>query len=389
MEYVKYDPIENAFIKDENSKGVLLPQIIWHITTKCKLKCPYCFADKGAEAQNIDINQYINLLKKLGVLKIDISGGEPLLSNKLDLICRELYKEKFYLTITTTGCGTEDNFNWLVENKELFARIIFSIDGTRKLHNDLRGRIGLFDDEVKKINQFKDVSKEKIRINTVVTRKLLDDNIDELIQSIENIGPREWCLIEVHPANNKSYNDERVSYEEYEALVKYISKKTKLKIITRKQLAYSYYWSINADGTISRHSETKEDLYKRKIDECSFEDIKYAICNNKQEYPKEEKMNIKIENTNNSELVSELLSTINQICEQKDYEVSVQKTSLDNKKCDIVQAIIINLASDALWAIVIYAINRLKNRPDFNEDEEITINGEVKNIGNIEDKGDK
>lgn len=286
MEFVEYDPINNVFDQSVKDKGLLLPQIVWHITHECKLKCPFCFAQKDFKNHHYNLAVNVELFKSLGIKKIDISGGEPLLCDELKDICCHLTENGFYLTITTTGFGKVANYEWLLKNIQMFIRIIYSIDGLSEVHDTLRGKKGLFDIALKQIKQIKNINNNKIRINTVVTKKLLESNLDEFIDVINKIAPYEWCLIELHPANTgQAYEELRVDTQ-YEKFVEKAKAKSNIKIISRSSKDYSDYWVVNANNTISKHSEESEDLYVMEIKKENFQSIYSIISQNEKKYPR-------------------------------------------------------------------------------------------------------
>ena len=91
MDYL-YNPVTNSF-EGTTQNTVSLGQVMWHITNKCSLNCSMCFTRKmrcdDKEVSRHDVPMYVSLLKKLGVQKIDLSGGEPLLYKHLPFLVRE------------------------------------------------------------------------------------------------------------------------------------------------------------------------------------------------------------------------------------------------------------------------------------------------------------
>lgn len=103
-----YNPIQNTF------EGTLqniasLGQVMWHVTSKCQLNCAMCFTQKmrknGKEVTAKDIRLNVSLLRKIGVQKIDISGGEPLMYEELPFLVEECTSNSIAVTITTSGVG--------------------------------------------------------------------------------------------------------------------------------------------------------------------------------------------------------------------------------------------------------------------------------------------
>ena len=119
------------------------------------------------------LDAYIQRFQKFHVQKIDISGGEPLQYLYLKKVCTGLYENNIYMTLTTRGVGSEDNLQWLLENGHMFSRIIISLDaGERELQQLLAGS-----QEVERtMPLIEELSKrypDILRINTVVTKYLL------------------------------------------------------------------------------------------------------------------------------------------------------------------------------------------------------------------------
>lgn len=66
---IKYDSDLNEFYSSSSDEVSILPQIIWHITDRCFLSCPYCFATKLVETELDKIDDSMEVFKKLGVQK--------------------------------------------------------------------------------------------------------------------------------------------------------------------------------------------------------------------------------------------------------------------------------------------------------------------------------
>lgn len=392
MELIKYNSIENIFERSNDGINTPLPQIIWHITSKCKLNCVFCFAKKNKDIL-FNIDEIILLLKKFNVLKVDISGGEPLLSNQFIPICHSLYKNGINITLTTTGIGNKENFEWVLKNVSKFSRIIFSIDGEKDMHDELRQMDGAFNQAIEKIIKIKRIH-NKIRINTVVTQALLSSDYSNFINIIDNLHPYEWCLIQMHAANDKGKYDELAvddkQFDEFVATVKGISK---TNIIQRKRNDYSGYWTINSDNTISMHSETSEDRCIIKIEKNNYRAIEEAIYMEKSKFPINENNEIKIINTNDNEDISYMLEVVASICEKNNVKCEVDKKNIVNKKNEIVIAIAIGVlsniatgvATNGIYDAIKYGINKIKARPGYNDNEVITINGKEYKLKEIEE----
>lgn len=276
----KYDKINNAFIVASEQDKNNLPQIIWHILDYCPLKCPYCFSTKSNEQVNPqEIDLYINIFKRLGVQKIDISGGEPLHYMHLPKLIEALKSKNINVTITSSGTGIESNVSWLVENANYFSRVIFSLDGPdSEAHDKIRGKKDTFTRLLSLITTLKKGGNSKIRINTVITKLFLNPNYcKKIVKVIYNIRPLEWCLIQPHPANKKkSYDTYNVTKDEFESIVnnlKNMSEGHDISILKRYMENYAGYWVLYPNRVLKKHTNGKDDCFKIPFTEGFVEHI--------------------------------------------------------------------------------------------------------------------
>src|SRR5690242_3470027 len=109
---------------------------MWHITDACPLACPFCFATKTRDfVAREDVDAYMPVFHALGVQKVDIAGGEPLVSPAVSAVSDALARNAIYQTITTSGAGSEAARNWVVNVSSRFTRVIVSLDGPETLHD--------------------------------------------------------------------------------------------------------------------------------------------------------------------------------------------------------------------------------------------------------------
>lgn len=288
----KYNADFNVF--EDSMEDSILPQIVWHITDKCYLNCKTCFA--GIKKETLEdmpiskVREYLLCMKLLGVQKIDISGGEPLLYKDLSILVNECIRQGFYVTITTRGIGFSENYKWLVNNWEKFSRIIISLDGS---NNHICDFYSTYNNTMSKALELcSDLKRKKcdiIRINTVINQKILStDIIEEFVALIHDILPREWCLIEPHPLNKKSeFDDYAVKKGEFNIFVakcKTFLKKD-IEVITRENEMYSTYWVLQNDGYICQLSSGLDYKYSLLLSLDSLDTIKEYISNSLQKIP--------------------------------------------------------------------------------------------------------
>ena len=161
------------------------------VTDRCDFRCTYCMSEdmKFLPKKDIlsleELDRLCNTFIDLGVKKIRITGGEPLVrKNIIELfnsLGKKLGKELEELTLTTNGSQL-DRFA-----KDLFnsgvRRVNISLDSLNKNKFKRITRNGDFDKVIKGIMTAKNVGL-KIKINTVALKGINDDEILKLVN---------WC----------------------------------------------------------------------------------------------------------------------------------------------------------------------------------------------------
>jgi MoaA/NifB/PqqE/SkfB family radical SAM enzyme len=283
-----YNPLENNFNISADEKSIL-PQVIWHITEKCKLNCKFCFASKANSEFNMDLlENYKTVFKSLGIQKIDISGGEPLLFRKLPVLIESLIPLNIHLTITTSASGNFKNTLWLLSNKNLFTRIIVSVDShLPEYHDKLRGKKGIFSETITLIKDLTN-SYGNVRVNSVITpfyeNKL---EIERFVETINKLGIKEWCLIQPSKANEKiNFKKYYVNNATFDVIFNTFEKhmkiqSSKVKLIKRYAENYSGYWVLYPNNKMIKHNE-EDDLKDLKVefDNKNLESIINIVKNN-------------------------------------------------------------------------------------------------------------
>ncbi len=294
MEQVQYDPLRNAFSVGK-IKSEKLSQVMWHITKKCENNCVFCLDKQGSANQEglwaySQITQAIKLLSELGVQKIDISGGEPLLSDRLVDIVTCCKSAGIHITLTTSGCGTPSNVSWLFDNWSLFSRVILSLDGLEEEHNYLRKNQYAFSNFSNCYLGLIDAGCNCLRINSVITKVILSDEYSaKFANAIADLHPQEWCIIKPYKRASSPFFDAiDISESQYDAFYcKCIDllKNLGIKIIRRANNIYSSYWTLTSSNLLI--SDNPENSYSIPFDFNHLEEIKHAIGAHDQFLPKE------------------------------------------------------------------------------------------------------
>lgn len=190
------------------------------VTDRCNLRCVYCIPAEGISLlPHSDIITYedISLITKiateLGITKIRISGGEPLVRLRLANLIGMLSSIQAIddLSMTTNGTLLAEH---AVELKKVgLKRVNISLD---TLKRDRYKNITGYDklpDVMKGIEAAHKVKLEPVKINVVVMRNINDDELLDFAVLSRQEG---WHVrfIELMPLVNKDENPDFVAVEE-------------------------------------------------------------------------------------------------------------------------------------------------------------------------------
>ena len=161
------------------------------VTDRCDFRCTYCMSEEMQFLPKKDLlsleelERLSDALIELGVKKIRITGGEPLVrKNILHLINgvgKKIGKGLEELTVTTNGSQLERYAKDLFKNG--VKRINISLDTLDKNKFKLITRTGDFNKVIRGINAAKEAGM-KIKINTVALKGINDNEILNLVN---------WC----------------------------------------------------------------------------------------------------------------------------------------------------------------------------------------------------
>ncbi|MGO3751583.1 MAG: GTP 3',8-cyclase MoaA [Peptoniphilaceae bacterium] len=178
------------------------------VTDKCNFKCVYCMSENECmyKEKNIlsfdDYEKILNVLYKLGIKKIKITGGEPLIRPGIIDFIRSLKKDFRFdsVTITTNGYYLDKYWKDLVNMR--IDGINISIDSLREDRYNKITRGGDLFKVLKSINNLLDYGYKNLKINTVLIKGVNDDEINDFAQMAKKnkIAVRFIELMPIGPA---------------------------------------------------------------------------------------------------------------------------------------------------------------------------------------------
>jgi cyclic pyranopterin phosphate synthase len=206
------------------------------ITDHCNLKCYYCTPFSGrSHLERSEILTYEEMLKvaraatALGITKIRITGGEPLVRKGVVEFCRMLSKLDGLksLALTTNGIYLEEMAEPLF--KAGVRRINISLDTLRPERFEKITGYNLLPRVLGGIKHAEQIGMHPIKINTVVMRGINDDEIEDLVRLTLD-KPYHVRFIELMPADSSAYGNYESLFIPVEEFMKRIYQIDRVKI---------------------------------------------------------------------------------------------------------------------------------------------------------------
>lgn len=204
-----------------------LEQVYIILTEECNLSCPYCIREFDTNSKKfISLEEIIFTFKKLSryhnQFQIVLSGGEPTLHPDFTTIIKEA-KERFPL-VSIASNGTNIDFFKNSISKLNGIHIQISIDGSKKIHNKLRGS-NSFEKSIESI-----LLLTKNNLDLTVASTANKDNIGsfkELFLFLKKIGVKKWKISQEIQTDKSDYRkDKIIGAIEWNNFVKEIQKYT-------------------------------------------------------------------------------------------------------------------------------------------------------------------
>ena len=188
------------------------------LTERCNLRCFYCMPAEGVQLRDksefMTAEELLSIAKTfvdLGVKKIRLTGGEPLIKKDAELIIRELGKLPVELSITTNAVIV-DRFIDVFKEAGIKA-VNVSLDSLEEDSFNAISRRNYFK-EIKDNIQLLLENDFKVKINVVVIRDVNDHEINDFVRwsKTENVHIR---FIEFMPFDGNSWKSEKtISFKE-------------------------------------------------------------------------------------------------------------------------------------------------------------------------------
>ena len=188
------------------------------LTERCNLRCFYCMPEEGIQlrdkAEFMSAEETLEIARtfvSLGVKKIRLTGGEPLIKKNAEYLIRELGKLPIELAITTNAVIVD---RYIDVMKEAGIKAVnVSLDSLVEDRFNEISRRSYFDKIMNNIELLLQHDFH-VKINVVVIRGVNDDEIIDFIEWTRDT-PVHVRFIEFMPFDGNNWNwEKKVSYKE-------------------------------------------------------------------------------------------------------------------------------------------------------------------------------
>jgi cyclic pyranopterin phosphate synthase len=242
------------------------------VTDRCDYRCVYCMTEKmqflpRAEILTLEeMAQIANVFVRLGVSKIRLTGGEPLIRHGVVGLCENIAKLPGLkeLTLTTNASHLKALAQPLYQAG--LARINISIDSLHAKTFKEITRVGDIKDVLAGIDAAKQQGFKRIKLNSVIMRNRNDHEILDLVDFARR-NEVDISFIEEMPLGNISEHDRAVSMMTSDEVREKITQYYELIPSTEQTGGPSRYWRMKDSdirlGFISPHSHNFCDTCNR------------------------------------------------------------------------------------------------------------------------------
>jgi cyclic pyranopterin phosphate synthase len=242
------------------------------VTDRCDFRCVYCMTDKMQflprhEVLSLEELEFLGrAFVELGVNKIRITGGEPLVRNNILILLQNLSKLSGLneLVITTNGSQLTKMAQPL--RAAGVKRLNISLDSLKAERFESMTRMAKFDQVLAGIDAAINAEFEGIKLNSVILKNRNDDEIHDLVAFAIDKGI-DISFIEEMPLGVISEHQRSDTFYSNQQILKKLEKSyTLISTIEHTGGPSRYYKVINTNtriGFISPHSHNFCDTCNR------------------------------------------------------------------------------------------------------------------------------
>src|SRR5258706_291219 len=165
-----------------------MPVLVLMPHSRCNCRCVMCDIWKAnhekKEISTEELSNHIAALKKLGVKRVALSGGEALMHSNLWRFCEQLNSIGAKISLLSTGLTLKAHASDIIEYCD---DAIISLDGSQEIHNQIRNIPGAFEKIAEGILSIKKI-KPSFRITgRCVLQKMNFKDFSNIVKSAKEL----------------------------------------------------------------------------------------------------------------------------------------------------------------------------------------------------------
>jgi len=212
------------------------------VTQKCDKHCPYCHREGETNPSTVmtvdEIVRIVRIAISLGISRVKLTGGEPLLRKEIVEIVRGIngLEGLTDLSMTTNGAYMKGLAKDL--KKAGLNRVNVSLPTLDpNIYNNLMG--GDLEDALEGVKAAVEAGLHPVKLNMLVLKNVNDGEIEKLIQFAAQTGTI-LQLIELEPINlsKKYYARYHLGLDEIEQNLKKLASETRIRKYMQKRRVY-------------------------------------------------------------------------------------------------------------------------------------------------------
>lgn len=227
------------------------------VTDRCNLRCSYCMPPTGIQMKDRseiltfdEIERIVRLVVKLGVNKIRLTGGEPLVRKDLPKLIQKLAKIPGIQTLGMTTNGVLlKSFAHQLKQAGL-TNLNISLDSLRPSRFEMISDHQHLNDVIDGIFTSLDAGFQPLKLNVVVMGGINDDELLDFVEFVRD-KPINIRFIEYMPFKFNRWN--HAKFVSYQQMVEKISERFELQTLKSqdKNSVAKDFWIDGFFGTVS------------------------------------------------------------------------------------------------------------------------------------------
>jgi cyclic pyranopterin phosphate synthase len=212
------------------------------VTQKCDKHCPYCHREGETNPSTVmtaeEIVRVVQIAISLGISRVKLTGGEPLLRKEIVEIVRGINGVQGLTDLSMTTNGTYMKGLAKDLKKAGLNRVNVSLPTLDpEVYNNLMG--GDLEDAIEGVKAAVEAGLHPVKLNMLLLKNVNDGEIEKLIQFAAQTGTI-LQLIELEPINlSKTYYERyHLGLDEIEQKLKKLASETRIRKYMQKRRVY-------------------------------------------------------------------------------------------------------------------------------------------------------